>query len=166
VLAALPEWRFEEAIAGAEAAEAWLGRRDDLLARMADAGLSAPDRLQEYYRAYGGAGEAEAELRTEGDVVDAYAAAAARVNQGRSFIERLGLVGGPNPAAQLAMANGRFTDGDLRGANDAIAEAERIVASAETGGFVRLVSLLLVLLLLIGVAIVLFRRRASYTRAA
>ena len=50
-------------------------------------------------------------------------AAAARVNAERSFLERLGLVGGPDPEAQLAMANGQFTDGDLRESRAAIEEA-------------------------------------------
>jgi hypothetical protein len=164
VRAAMADWRFDEAMAGAATAEAWLADRDDLLERMAAAGLSAPDRLQQAYRAYGGGGEAEAELRTEAGVVDAYARAAERVNGERTFLERLGLVGGPDPALHLALANGRFTDGDLTGAVESVEEAERVVEAAEAGGIVRLVSLLLVVLILIGLAIILFRRRAAYTR--
>jgi len=45
----------------------------------------------------------------------------------------------------------------------AIAEAQRIVTSAETAGIVRLASLGLLVVLLVGLAIFLFRRRASYT---
>ncbi len=99
-------------------------------------------------------------------MVDAYVASATRVNGPRSFLERLGLVGGPDPEGQLIVANGRFTDGDLRGAVDAVAEADRILAAAETGGIVRVVSLVLVVLILVTLAVVVFRRRSSYTRAA
>ena len=95
----------------------------------------------------------------------AYADAASRVNARRTFIQRLGLVGGPDPDAQLALANGRFTAGDLTGAVTAIADAETILSSAETGGVVRVVSLLLIVVIAAALAIVLFRRRA-YTRAA
>ena len=146
-----------------ESGHEWLTLRDGLLAEMAGVGLSAPDRLQQAYRAYGGGPEALSELDAEREVVTAYAAAAERVNAERSFIERLGLVGGRDPQAQLVLANGHFTDGDLRGAVEAINEADRIVAAAQTGGLVRLVSLVLVLLIAAGLAVILFRRRASYT---
>jgi hypothetical protein len=96
-------------------------------------------------------------------VVVAYTAAAERVNAQRSFFERLGLVGGADPQAQLVLANGRFTEGDLRGAVEAISEADRIVTAAQTGGIVRLVSLVLVVLIVVALAVILFRRRASYT---
>ena len=101
---------------------------------MEEAGLSAPERLQQAYRAYGGGAEAESELEAERDVVDAYVAAAERVNAERSLIERLGLVGGPDPDKQLTMANGQFTDGDLSGSLASIAEAERIVDQAADRG--------------------------------
>jgi hypothetical protein len=63
----------------------------------------------------------------------------------------------------MNLASGRFTDGDLRGALEAITEAQRIVTSAETAGIVRLASLGLLVVLLVGLTIFLFRRRASYT---
>jgi hypothetical protein len=161
--AAMTDWRFDEAMAQVESARGWLAQRDGLLAEMADAGLSAPDRLQQAYRSYGGGPEAVSELEAEREVVVAYVSAAERVNAERSFLERLGLVGGADPQDQLDLAYGRFTEGDLRGAVDAIGEADRIVATAQTGGIVRLVSLVLFVLILIGLAVILFRRRASYT---
>ena len=164
VASAMADWRFDDAVAQIEDASAWLADRDELLEQMSDAGLSAPDRLHQAYRAYGGGAEAESELESERDVVDAYVAAAARVNAERSLIERLGLVGGNDPARQLAMANGQFTEGDLGEALASISEAERIVDQAATAGVVRLVSLLLLVLITIGLVIVLFRRRA-YTAA-
>ena len=69
----------------------------------------------------------------------------------------------PIPAQRLQLANGRFADGDLRGAVEAITEAQRILAGAETGGIIRLVSAILVVLILVAAAVLFFRRRASYT---
>jgi hypothetical protein len=160
VASAMAGWRFDDATAEMAAAAGWLEERDALLEEMAAAGLSAPDRLRQAYRAYGGRAEAAGELEAEREVVDAYLAAAERVNAERSFLERLGLVGGPDPEAQLEMANGHFTDGDLRESRAAIAEAERIVEVAPTAGIVRIVSLLLVVGIAAVLAIVLFRRRA------
>lgn len=166
VRGAMAAWNFEEAGSQIEAASAWLARRDELLGRLGDAGLATPDRLRQAYTAYGGGPEAVSELEAERTVVDEYQAAADRVNGERSFIERIGLVGGPNPEAQLSLASGRFGDGDLRGALDAIAEAERIIGAAETGGFVRLASVVVLALVLVVAAVILFRRRASYTSRA
>jgi hypothetical protein len=98
-------------------------------------------------------------------VVDAYASAAERITAPRSFMARLGLLGGSDPAAHLSLANGLFADGDLRGAIDAITEADRILASAETSGIVRLASLALLVTLTVAVTVAVFRRRASYTAA-
>jgi hypothetical protein len=132
---------------------------------MEAADLSAPDRLQQAYRAYGGGPEAVSELEAEQAVVDAYAGAASEVNAPHSFLARVGLIGGEDPDAQMALAAGRFTDGDLRGALEAIGEAQRLLAAAETGGLVRLISLALLLVVLATLAVVFFRRRASYTAA-
>jgi len=165
VRVAMSEWRFDDARAQMAITSEWLEQRDDLLAAMEDAGLSAPDRLQQAYRAYGGGQEAIDELEAETAVVRAYVAAADRVNEPRTLFERLGLIGSSDPGAQLALAQGRFTDGDLRGSLEAIAEAQRIVDTAATGGIVRIISLVLVVAALAGVALVVFRRRASYTAA-
>ena len=164
VASAMADWRFDDATDQMDDARAWLSERDELLDAMAAAGLAAPDRLQQAYRGYGGAAEAQSELEAEREVVAAYTAAAERVNAERSFIERLGLVGGADPEAQLAMANGRFTAGDMRGSLEAIAEAQRILDVGPTAGLVRIVSLLLVILIVVAVAIVLFRRRAYTAR--
>lgn len=164
VRGALSAWQFDEAQALLAEARAWLGDRDALLGEMQAAGLSAPDRLQQAYRSYGGGPEASAELEAEGAVVDAYATTAADVNGERSFLERIGLIGAEDPADELSVANGRFADGDLRGALDAISEAQRMVASAETGGIVRIASAAIVAVLVLALAVLLVRRRA-YTGA-
>ncbi len=160
---AMTAWQFDDAHAQIEDAAAWLEERDVLLAEMQDLGMSAPDRLQQAYRSFGGGPEADAELQAERAVVAAYAAAADEVNAERPFLARIGLIGSSDPADQLNMANGRFAEGDLRGAIDAISEAQRISASAETGGIVRIISAVLVIVLVLALAVLLVRRRASYT---
>ena len=165
VRAAMTDWRFDDARAHIAEAIDWLQARDELLVELEAAGLSAPDRLQQAYRSYGGGAEARDELDAQRIVVDAYAATATDLNGARSFPERVGLLGGPDPSEQLRLANGRFADGDLRGAVEAIGEARRLLASAEAGGLVRMVSAALVVLVLAAVAVVLFRRRAAYTAA-
>jgi hypothetical protein len=126
-------------------------------------GFSAPDRLQQAYRSFGGGVEAYDELEAQRAVVRSYATTADDVNGARSFLERLGLIGGPDPAQRLQLANGRFAEGDLRGAAEAITEAQRILAGAESGGIIRLVSAILVVLIIVAAAVLLLRRRSSYT---
>jgi hypothetical protein len=160
--------RFETKIDGKggalmDEASSWLAQRDALLEEMQAVGLSAPDRLQQAYRSYGGGPEAVAELEAEEAVVDVYASTAAEVNSERTFLERIGLIGGQDPADQLSVANGRFADGDLRGALESISEAQRMAASAETGGIVRIASAAIVALLVLVLAVLLVRRRATYT---
>lgn len=166
VRGAMNAWSFEDATAQIAVAADWLEERDALLVRLDRHGLAAPERLKQAYRAYGGGPEAVNELEAERTVVDEFAEAADDVHAERSFLARIGLVGGPDPDAQLTQAAGRFAEGDLRGAVESIAEARRLVATAETGGIVRLVSVALLVLVLAGVAMVLFRRRAAYTRRA
>lgn len=161
----LTAWQFDDAQALMDEASSWLGERDALLEEMQAVGLSAPDRLQQAYRSYGGGPEAVAELDAERLVVEEYASTAAEVNSERTFLERIGLIGGEDPADQLNVANGRFADGDLRGAIEAIAEAQRIATSAETGGIVRIASAAIVALLVLVLAVLLVRRRATYTGA-
>ena len=163
IRAAMTAWEFDVAAEQIAAASAWLEDRNDLLDRMRSAGLSAPDRLQQAWRSYGGGGEAVAELEAEASVVDAYAGTAREVTRERTFLERIGLIGAPDPAVELAMANGHFADGDLRDALDATNEAQRMVAAAETGGIVRIASVVLVAVLVLAVAVILVRRRSSYT---
>jgi hypothetical protein len=166
VRAAMVAWNFDEATSQIEAAMEWLDQRDALLGQLEAAGLATPDRLRQAYTAYGGGPEARSELDAERSVVEEYQAVADSVNGERSFIQRVGLVGGPDPDAQLSVASGRFGDGDLRGALDAIGEAKSIVSAAETGGFVRLASVVVLALVLVIAAVILFRRRASYTSRA
>ncbi|MGI8828315.1 MAG: hypothetical protein ACR2I5_00895 [Candidatus Limnocylindria bacterium] len=165
ILGAMTAWSFDDARAQIDAAAAWLDERDVLLDEMGAEGLAAPERLRQQYRSYGGGPEAVAELEAERTVVETYRATATDVTGERSFIERIGLIGGPDPTNELNRANGRFADGDLRGSLESLAEAQSILASGETGGIVRLASAALLALILLGLAVLLLRRRASYTAA-
>jgi hypothetical protein len=163
VRAAMGAWRFDEAMPDIDAAADWLIDRDALVADMERVGLSRPERLPQAYRAYGGGPEAVEELDAERIVVDAYAATAEQVNEPRSLLARLGLIGATDPVTYLNMANGLFAEGDLRGAMVNIEAAQRVLDSAETTGIVRLTSLVLLVVALAAIAITVFRRRASYT---
>ncbi|CAN5843542.1 hypothetical protein BH20CHL8_BH20CHL8_05860 [soil metagenome] len=166
VAGAMTAWSFEESMGQIAAARAWLDEREELLAVLAPAGLSAPDRLQQAYRAHGGGADAQAELNAEREVAESYIATADAVNAERSFVEGIGLIGGPDPAQQIRLANGRFADGDLRGSVEAIGEAQQLLASAEAAGIARLASVALIVIVLLVAAALLFRRRASYTSGA
>ncbi len=163
---AMTAWTFHVARSQIDEARAWLLERDRLLDDMAAVGLSPSERLEQAYRAYGGGPEAVNQLEAHDAVVDAYAEAAREVNAERSLVERIGLLGGGSATHELAQAHGHVASGDLREAVESIAEARRILSAAETSGIVRLLSAILVVVLLLGVAVTLFRRRASYTSAS
>ena len=137
-------------------ASAWLQKRDALTARLEAVGLTAPRRLQDRYAESGGGSAANDEIQAEGDVAASYGAALERANRGRSLIERVGLLGVPEPSAQLAGANALFAAGDLTGAAAATAQARRSLDQAATAGWLRIVSALVVLVavvaLLVGLA--------------
>jgi hypothetical protein len=154
-------WSFEDAVSQITAAREWLTARRELLAILARSGLSAPDRLQQAYRSHGGGADAQAELNAEREVAEAYATTADEVNAERSLLARIGLVGGPDPAQQIRLANGRFADGDLRGSLDAISEAQQLLASAEPSGMARLASAVLILIVALVAAALLVRRRST-----
>lgn len=159
VRAALAAWEFDAALERIASAQEWLDGRDALLATMEEVGLAAPDRLRDSYRQHGGGPEAQVELDAERAVTAAYVTTLDASNSGRTLLARLGLLGGPDPAAQLTVANGRFADGDLRGASEAITEAQRLLDDAEATGVLRLLSVIAVAALLLGLAAVLVRRR-------
>ncbi len=164
VRAAMTEWRFDDAMSEVGTARAWLGERDALLQAIAKAGLSSPDRLRDPYETSGGGTDAQVELRAERAVVDDYQAVLERATASRSFIERLGLLGGTSPDELLASAHGLFTDGDLRGAADATSQARLRLEAAGTAGLLRLASAAVVALIALAAAVYLFRRRRTLAR--
>jgi len=109
-------WRFDEATAGMDAAQTWLTDRDDLYRTLDRLGLTAPTRLMDRYRSAGGGEEARVELEAEAVVADAFAAARQEAGAGRDLLERIGLLGTPEPGATLDHAASLYAQGDLRGA--------------------------------------------------
>ncbi len=154
----LGTWDFDGAMPMIAEANAWLRERDALVARVEAAGLTAPRRLQDRYVESGGGAASKAELDAEGAVATAYAAGLERANRGRSLIERIGLAAGAEPSARLATANALFAAGDLTGAADAIAEAQRSLDGASTAGWLRVASALIALVGVVALLIVLASR--------
>jgi hypothetical protein len=164
VIGAMRSWDFDAAQAQIEVARDWIPRRDDLLDRAAQLGLAVPTRLQQAYRTAGGGPEALTELEAELAVVEAYGAGLDAANAPRSLLERIGLVGGPDPHTHLATANTLFRDGDLRGAAGAISEADRSMANAEMGGVLRLAILAVALAIAFAAVVIAARRRRPAPR--
>ncbi|MGH2357188.1 MAG: hypothetical protein ACRDGJ_04155, partial [Candidatus Limnocylindria bacterium] len=159
VRAALAAWEFPTAVERTDAARAWLDGRNTLASVLEEAGLVAPQRLRDAFREHGGAAEGWAELDAERGVADAYAATRARTAEQRSVIEGVGLLGGPDPAERLRLASGRFAEGDLRGATDAISEAQRLLDGAGAAGISRVLGAVVAAGLLAVLGTVLIRRR-------
>jgi hypothetical protein len=158
VRAAMAGWNFEDATKEMSAASTWLRDRDDLLRAVTAAGLSSPHQLQDRYRTSGGGADARDELNAERAVVTDYVSTLDSVNASRGVVERIGLLGGQDPAAMLASANGLFADGNLRDAAEAISGARGRLEGAQVNGLLRLLSLLL-LIVVVGAAIVFLVRR-------
>lgn len=164
VRAAMEGWNFSDATKAIAAARAWLTDRDALLQAIERAGLSTPRQLREQYRTNGGGTDARDELNAEQAVVADYQAATDRANASRSVFERIGLLGGREPAEQLASANGMFGDGNLRGAAEAVSEARGRLDGAQVNGLLRLLSLLLLVVVVAGIAVYLIRRPRGLRR--
>jgi hypothetical protein len=150
---ALAGWRFDDAREAITEATDWLTDRDALLARVAAAGLTAPERLRAEYERGGGSEAARRELDSETAVVEAYEAGRERAGGDRSPLEEVGLLGGTEPEAMLAQARSLFADGDLVGAAALSADATDRLDRAATDGVVRIFSVLVLggVLLLVGV---------------
>jgi hypothetical protein len=164
IVAAMENWRFDEAQPLIAEAEEWIALRDDLRSRMSAAGLAMPTRLHDAFRVHGGAPEAVQEIDAERAVVDAYTASLSAANGPRSLLERIGLLGGPTPEAQLSSANRMFADGDLVESAAAIADADRLGATAEMSGALRLASLAIAVFVALALIVLLLRRRRSAVR--
>jgi hypothetical protein len=161
IVDAMESWSFDAAQALIAAADEWVALRDDLRSRMAGVGLAMPTRLRDAFRVHGGGPDSLQEIEAERSVVDAYTVSLAGANGPRSLLERIGLLGGPTPEAQLSSANTMFADGDLVEAAAAIADADRLVATAEMSGALRLVSLGIAVLVVLVLVVLLIRRRRS-----
>ena len=134
-------WRFEDALALIETARAWLADRDTFLAKARAEGLSTPDRLLSAWRADGGGVASRRELNGEVAFLQAYRAADQRIDD-LNPIERLGVLGGPDPRGVLAGAAGLYAGGDLDAAVAAIDRAVNLDLGAQGSGVVRLAAAL------------------------
>jgi hypothetical protein len=159
----LSDWDFDGAMPLISEANAWLKQRDALVAKLEAAGLKTPQRLRDRYVESGGGRRSKDELAAEADIASAYATALELANRQRSLIERIGLAAGPEPSARLAAANGRFAAGDLSGAADATARAQRALDGAAMTGWLRVASAIVALagVVLLLVLIVSRGRRAK-----
>jgi hypothetical protein len=159
VIADLSAWRFDVAQVAMAQARTWLDGRDELLAAIERAGLTTPDRLRDRYRTSGGGADAQDELDAEVAVVAGYADVRAMLSRTPSVVERVGLLGGEAPSSHLAAAATLFAEGDLRGAAEEVDAARARLAGAAADGLVRVISTAAVLAVLLGLAIVVARRR-------
>ena len=141
VTQAMEAWRFDDALSLMDAARSWLADRDRFLANARGAGLSTPDRLVSVWRANGGGGPSRRELDGESAFLQAYQAADERIDD-LNPIERLGVLGGPDPRAVLAGAAGLYAGGDLDAAVVAIDRAVNLDEGAQGSGVVRLAAAL------------------------
>lgn len=161
---AMTDWRFADAMPLIAAARSWIADRDRMVADIAAVGLSTPDRLEARYRDDGGGPDARAELAAERAVVDAYRVARRQADRQPTIVERVGLIGGPDPAELLATARGRFAAGELGRALEAATRAGVQLEAAQTGGLVRLLAL--AALLLATAALVGYARRRMIRRSS
>lgn len=157
----LAAWRFDAAMERIADARDWLRDRDELLTDAERAGLTVPQRLRDRYRTAGGGTDARDELDAERAVVDGYTEVLAQSNADRNILERMGMLGGPEPSSLLSDANRLFAEGELRGAAEAIAAARMRLDHAFTDGIVRVAAVVLVLAVLLFVAFRLVRRRRA-----
>jgi hypothetical protein len=158
VVVDLAAWRFDAAEQRIAETRDWLAGRDRLASAAAQAGLSLPQRLRDRYRTSGGSADAREELEAEQAIVDAYRATLEAAAEERGVLERIGLLGGPEPDALLREANAFFAEGDLRGAADAIHDARLQLEHAGTGGLVRIVAAVVVIAALAFLAWAVLRR--------
>jgi hypothetical protein len=161
VIVDLSAWRFDDAQVHIAQALTWLAARDELLAAIERAGLATPERLRDRYRTSGGGPDAQDELDAESAVVAGYAEVRALLAQAPSIVERVGLLGGEEPSARLAVAATLFAEGDLRGAAEEVDAARARLAGAAADGLVRLASTAAVFAVLLALAILVARRRRA-----
>jgi hypothetical protein len=167
IRADMSAWRFDEARSAIGEATAWLGERDELLARVATAGMAAPDRLRERFALDGGGPGSRAELDAERAVVDSYLEVHQLAVDARGPLDRIGLFGGADPQRMLAEAGISFGDGELQEAATSLDRLRLRLDRAQADGVVRLAGgAMLVALIGFGVGATVRRRAGSHYTAA
>jgi hypothetical protein len=161
---AMRAWRFDDATAMLDDAEAVLVARAELTAAAKSAGLVAPDALRLAFEDPDGFDDATAEAAAEREVIERYVAATGLRPIGDGPILTLGLWG-TTPETDLAAARNAFARGELEVAAAATEDAAAVWASAERIGQSRAISIaLLALAVLIGLAILVAATRRRRRR--
>jgi hypothetical protein len=163
---AMRAWRFDDATALLDSAQATLDARADLSAAADAAGLVAPDSLRLAFEDNDGFDDATAEVTAERAIIERYVAAVGLRPIDPSPLVALGLWG-TTPESDLAVARDAFARGDLEAAADGAADAAAIWASAESIGQSRAISIvLLVVAALLGLVVLVAatRRRRRHRR--
>lgn len=137
---AMVAWRFDQARAAMKVAAAWLVQRDAMIVKIARAGLTTPDQLRRQFTAVAGGADAQAELRAEAAVVDAYLALKMRAEAPRGPIETIGLWIADDPHGLMAEARDDFALDDLKGAADRLDAAAMGLDRAAANGVARIAS--------------------------
>ncbi len=155
----LGAWRFDSARQRIDETLAWLGERDLLAEQAAMLGLVLPERLRDRYRTAGGGPDARAELDAQIAVVRAYGEALSTNAAEHGFLERIGLLGGPDHDQLLREANAAFSEGDLRRAAEVTDRVQEQLDTARSQGIARIVAAVALIVILLVLAIGLVRRR-------
>lgn len=153
---AMRAWQFDVAQQGISDARGVLRQRAALQREATQAGLILPATLEAAFEGTGGlaaaAAEASAELAAVGALENAQGTQPADPN----LLQKVGLLGAPDPALRLADGKRAFAAGDLDAALAAATEAQAAWTGAEESGRGRLISvalLVLSLLLLLGLLV-------------
>lgn len=162
IRAAMRAWRFDEAAAGFDAAQAVLRQRDDVARAAAVAGLRLPDSLRRAFEGDDGFAVASAEAVTELAVIGAVAEIAGARPGDDDLVAKIGLAGS-DPDANLAAARAAFMAGDLDATLRLAEEARATWEAAPEVARGRVVGAAL-LILAIGLATGLIMRRRSAGR--
>ncbi len=164
-------WRFDDALAALDRAEAGLQTyaqiKDSLFALRRDvqaAALSLPETIDAALARWDFESARLAATAARG-ALDAYTAARQKVDAPRSLWRRFGLLGGSNPQSALNTAASAFARGDFQTATDKANSAARAIDDAPRTALVRLLIFLGILTAIaatIGVALWFSRRRSRW----
>jgi len=167
IRAALRAWEFETATGLLDEARTTLGRRTQLEAAAAAAGLRLPSRLETVFESEAGFAAATAEADAEAVAIELIAGASAARTSEPGPIQQLGLLG-ETPDARLAAARESFSAGDLEHAAREAVTARAIWDGAEELGRNRLlvtIGIALLVLLVLAVLVSAVRGRRPRARA-
>ena len=158
---AMRAWQFDVAQQGIADARGVLRQRAALQREAAQAGLILPATLEAAFEGSGGLAAAAAEASAELATVGALESAESRRPAEPNVLQKVGLLGAPDPALRLADGRSALARGDLDGAMAAASEAQATWAGAEESGRGRLISVALLAisgLLLLGLLLQAVRR--------